>query len=87
MRRQQMKIGRADEAESIQRLYLDGHKQEAAARGPTQGTRRLAIPSTVITDYVKHLADAHRLDPAPFEAIGLSRPTSPQDTNGGIGSA
>jgi len=58
MRRQQMKIGMADEAESIQRLYLDGHKHEAAARGPTQGTRRLA-----------------------------SRPTSPQDTNGGIGSA
>jgi aminoglycoside phosphotransferase (APT) family kinase protein len=37
--------------------------------------------NAVITDYVKHLADAHahRLNPALFEGIGLSRPTTPRD--------
>lgn len=35
--------------------------------------------TAVITDYVTQLADAHRLDPALFEAIGLSRPSSPRD--------
>jgi len=35
--------------------------------------------SAVIDDYVSRLADAHRLDPALFQAIGLSRPASPRD--------
>lgn len=33
----------------------------------------------MIADYVRLLAGAHRLDPAPFEDIGLSRPRTPRD--------
>ena len=35
--------------------------------------------SAVINDYVERLADAHRLDPELFQAIGLSRPANPRD--------
>lgn len=38
-----------------------------------------ATRSTVINDYVARLAQAHRLDPALFQAIGLSRPATPRD--------
>jgi F420-dependent oxidoreductase-like protein len=52
------RYGYADEAESIQRLYLDGHKQEAAAAVPDEFVRSIALIGPV--EHVQQRLFAYR---------------------------
>ncbi|MEE6176095.1 phosphotransferase [Mycobacterium sp. 050134] len=65
-------LGFCEEPEAILMEAVQGRDRFDARDEP-------ATRDAVITDYVRRLASAHRLDPALFEAIGMSRPSSPRE--------
>ncbi|MCV7250591.1 phosphotransferase [Mycobacterium hackensackense] len=61
-----------EEPEAILMASVDGRDRFDERDNPR-------VRDLVIADYVRRLVAAHRLDTGPFEAIGLSKPSTPQD--------